>query len=78
MLKTLQVNGLGFNYKKEVKDHFFHFKNQLEEHRFDAIAWGIQKRCEEILTEWISNGIKETGIGNIVMSGGVVPKHKSK
>ena len=75
--ETLQVNGLGFNYKKEVKDHFFHFKNQLEEHRFDAIAWGIQKRCEEILTEWISNGIKETGIGNIVMSGGVAQNIKA-
>ncbi|MDC0080543.1 hypothetical protein OAJ28_01505, partial [Flavobacteriaceae bacterium] len=75
--ETLQVNGLSFNYKKEVKDHFFHFKNQLEEHRFDAIAWGIQKRCEEILTEWISNGIKETGIGNIVMSGGVAQNIKA-
>ena len=75
--ETLQVDGLGFKYKKEVKDHFFHFKDQLEEQRFDAIAWGIQKRCEELLTEWVSNGIKETGIGNIVMSGGVAQNIKA-
>ena len=75
--ETLQVDGLGFKYKKEVKDHFFHFKNQLEDQRFDAIAWGIQKRCEELLTKWVSNGIKETGIGNIVMSGGVAQNIKA-
>lgn len=69
--ETLQVDGLGFKYKSEVKDHFFHFKNKLEGERFDSIAYGIQKRTEELLTEWIYNGIKQTGIGNIVMSGGV-------
>ncbi len=68
---TLQVDGLGFSYKKEIKDHFFYFKNKLEGQRFDAIAYGIQKRTEELLTQWISNGIDETGIKNVVMSGGV-------
>lgn len=68
---TLQVDGLGFKYKKEIKDHFFYFKEKLEGERFDAIAYGIQKRTEELLSEWILNGIKETGIKNVVMSGGV-------
>ena len=69
--ETLQVDGLKFKYKNEIKDHFFYFKDKLEGQRFDAIAYGIQKRSEELLTEWISNGINETGIGNVVMSGGV-------
>tara|TARA_B100000900_G_scaffold415102_1_gene443801 strand:+ start:426 stop:2195 length:1770 start_codon:yes stop_codon:yes gene_type:complete len=68
---TLQVDGLGFNYKTKIKDHFFYFKDKLEGQRFDAIAYGIQKRCEEILTEWIYNGIQKTGIKDVVMSGGV-------
>ena len=38
---------------------------------------GFQKRCEVLLTEWVSNGIKETGIGNIVMSGGVAQNIKA-
>ena len=68
---TLQVDGLGFKYKTKIKDHFFYFKDKLEGQRFDAIAYGIQKRCEEILTEWISNGINKTGIKDVIMSGGV-------
>ncbi len=75
--ETLQVEGLSFKYKTKIKDHFFYFKQKLEGQRFDAIAYGIQKRCEEILTEWISNGIKETGIQNIVMSGGVAQNIKA-
>ena len=75
--ETLQVDGLGFKYKEEIKDHFFYFKEKLEGQRFDAVAYGIQRRCEDLLTEWISNGVKETGIGNIVMSGGVAQNIKA-
>lgn len=75
--ETLQVDDLGFKYNKKIKDHFFYFKDKLEGQRFDAIAYGIQKRCEEILTEWISNGIKKTGISNIIMSGGVAQNIKA-
>ena len=75
--ETLQVDGLGFKYNKEIKDHFFYFKDKLEGQRFDAVAYGIQKRCEVLLTEWISNGVNETGIGNIVLSGGVAQNIKA-
>lgn len=74
---TLQVDGLGFKYKNKIKDHFFYFKDKLEGQRFDAIAYGIQKRTEELLTEWISNGIDKTGINSIVMSGGVAQNIKA-
>ena len=55
----------------------FYFQEKLEGQRFDAIAYGIQKDQEELLTEWIHNGIKETGIKNIVMSGGVAQNIKA-
>jgi carbamoyltransferase len=75
--ETLKVDGLGFNYGVDVKDHFFHFKNRLEGMRFDAIAYGLQKRTEELLCEWILNGVKETGIGKVIMSGGVAQNIKA-
>ncbi|MCL9781542.1 hypothetical protein M9194_08890 [Vibrio sp. S4M6] len=75
--ETLQVDGLGFKYKVEVADHFFHFKERLEGMRFDAVAYGIQKRTEELLCDWIKNGVEETGLNNIVMSGGVAQNIKA-
>ena len=60
-MQTLQVDGLSFRYKNKIKDHFFYFQEKLEGQRFDAIAYGIQ-RTEELLTDWVSNGINETGI----------------
>lgn len=75
--ETLQVDRLSFTYKVPVKDHFFHFKERLEGLRFDAIAYGIQKRTEELLCEWIANGVKQTGLGAIVMSGGVAQNIKA-
>ena len=75
--ETLQVDGLKFKYDKQIKDHFFLFSRKVTGPRFDAIAYGIQKRCEEILTEWVSNGIAETGIKKIIMSGGVAQNIKA-
>lgn len=75
--ETLQVDGLKFKYKKQIKDHFFYFKEKLEGQRFDAIAYGLQRFTEEILTKWISNGIKHSGIQNIIMSGGVAQNIKA-
>ena len=55
----------------------FYFKEKLDGERFDAIAYGVQKRTEELLTVWISNGINQTGIKNVVMSGGVAQNIKA-
>ena len=74
---TFKVDGLEFKYNKEIKDNFFHFKQLLEGERFDAIAYGIQRFAEETLVSWIKNGIEQTGIRNIVMSGGVAQNIKA-
>ena len=74
---TLKVDGLKFSYKHQPQDHFFYFKEKLDGERFDAIAYGVQKRTEELLTVWISNGINQTGIKNVVMSGGVAQNIKA-
>ncbi len=75
--ETLQVNGIDFCYNKEPKDNFFYFKEKLAGQRFDSIAYGIQKRCEELITEWIGNGVRELGISNVIFSGGVAQNIKA-
>ncbi|MBF0422926.1 MAG: carbamoyl transferase [Magnetococcales bacterium] len=75
--ETLQNDGLGFSYRIKPKDHFFHFKEKLEGMRFDGIAWGIQKRTEELLSQWVGHGIRKTGIGHVAFSGGVAMNIKA-
>lgn len=75
--ETLQVDGLNFKYNIQPKDHFFYFKEKLEGMRFDGIAYGLQKRTEELITEWISNGVRQTGVKNIIFCGGVAQNIKA-
>tara|TARA_R110002074_G_scaffold402247_1_gene605677 strand:- start:251047 stop:252858 length:1812 start_codon:yes stop_codon:yes gene_type:complete len=69
--ETMSVDGLGFKWNVVPKDLYHHFKEKLEGCRFDGIAGGLQIFTEEILSAWIKNAIKETGINRIVFSGGV-------
>lgn len=75
--ETLQVDGLGFSYKVRPRDNFFHFRERLQSERFDAIAYGIQRRTEELLSDWIVNGITQTGIRDVIFSGGVAQNIKA-
>ena len=75
--ETLKVDGLGFDYKIKPKDHFFYFKEKLEGERFDSIAFGLQKRTEELICEWVNNAIEDTKIEDIVLSGGVAQNIKA-
>ena len=75
--ETLKVDGLDFDYQVKPKDHYFYFKEKLDGLRFDGIAWGIQKRTEELLAKWVNNGIDITGIKDVVFSGGVAMNIKA-
>ena len=75
--ETLQVNGLDFSYRVRPQDNFFHFRERLQAERFDAIAYGIQRRTEELLLEWVTNGVRQTGIRDLVFSGGVAQNIKA-
>ncbi len=67
----LKVNGLEIDYTNPDKDIYFSLKERLKAVRFDGIAGGLQIFCEDISKEWLRNCINRTGIGNVVMSGGV-------
>jgi carbamoyltransferase len=54
-----------------VKDLYYSVRDALEGERFDGIAWGLQTHLEEILRAWVENCIQETGISDVVLSGGI-------
>ena len=68
---TMYVDGLDFKFHDRPADTYHYFKERLEGCRFDGIAGGLQKFTEEILTTWVRNAIKHTGIRRVVFSGGV-------
>lgn len=68
---TLYLDGIDFKYKTRPKDHYFWFKDRFEGLRFDAIAGGLQKYTENLLTQWIRNGVLKYGISSVAFSGGV-------
>jgi carbamoyltransferase len=49
----------------------YYLKDKLFRQRFDNIAGGLQLWLEELVTEWVKNAIKTTGIRNIFFGGGV-------
>lgn len=74
---TLYVDGTEFKYKEKPVDHYFWFKERFDGIRFDSIASGLQRHTEQIVSEWIRNWIRQTGIRNIIVSGGVAMNIKA-
>jgi carbamoyltransferase len=60
-----------------VKDLYYSVKDALEGERFDGIAWGLQTHLEEVLRAWVENCIQETGISDVVLSGGIAQNIKA-
>lgn len=75
--ELLEVDGTDIKLRTKPKDFYYHWKEKLEGYRFDGIAGGLQKYLEEILTTWVKNWVKETGIDHIVFSGGVAMNCKA-
>jgi len=47
------------------------FREFFERTRFDAIAGGLQKFVEVMLTEWVTNCVTATGIRKVALGGGI-------
>lgn len=46
-------------------------RRELELFRFDAICAGLQLFTEELMTAWVANCVKETGLHRLALGGGV-------
>lgn len=68
---TMYVDGLEPKFHNRPTDSYFYFKEKLKACRFDGIAGGIQRYLEDVLCQWVSNWMNETGVYDIAFSGGV-------
>lgn len=46
------------------------FREMLELKRFDIVCGGLQMFTEDMLTTWVRNAVRETGVRNVALSGG--------
>ena len=65
------VEGFKILNTRTVKDLYYSVRDALEGERFDGIAWGLQTHLERILSRWVENCIEESGIDDVILSGGV-------
>src|SRR3989344_2971731 len=77
-MECLDVEGLKFKRNPEMTDFFKYFQEKLKGCRFDGIAGGVQDFAEELMVKWVSNCIKETGIKDVVISGGLALNIKDR
>ena len=72
-----RVEGIGIVNDRNVPDLYYSVREALEGQRFDGIAWGLQAWLEELLCTWVANALRETGLKNLVLSGGVAQNIKA-
>ena len=69
--KTMRVSDGEITSEEAPSDYYFFFRDKLEGHRFDAIAGGLQRHVETVLSDLVRYWIKELGRQRVVLSGGV-------
>lgn len=74
---VLKVDGLKIVFDQKPRDLYFHFREQLEGHRFDGIAGALQKFTETLLCDWVKNCVAEIGLKRVCLSGGVAQNIKA-
>jgi carbamoyltransferase len=68
------ARALGWRRKKGVPSMYAAYEflgGLLEGQRFDWVAAGAQRFIERMLTRWVADAVRETGIGRIACAGGV-------
>lgn len=72
-----KVEDLNFVYTNRPKDMYFSFKELYEGERFDTIAGALQGYTEDLISTWVGNLVKETGLRDLCFAGGVAMNVKS-
>lgn len=64
-------SGLEFDSLVSDQAYYYYLKEHLEGQRFDWIAGAVQRLTEKLLQEWTTEAIRQTGIRQVVLSGGI-------
>ncbi|NDK08120.1 hypothetical protein EOM39_02630 [Candidatus Gracilibacteria bacterium] len=67
----IYIDGFNFKSKIPLNRANVYFYKKLIGYRFDNIAGALQYLTEKIVSEWVLNAVKKTGIKKIAVSGGV-------
>jgi len=69
----LDASGLAFKIKthRRTSNLSRHLFKQLDGKRFDAICGGLQLFSEELLSQWVANAVKASGVKKVLAAGGV-------
>jgi carbamoyltransferase len=72
-LLVVGADGLRFETPSNIStsDCYEFLSRNFERIRFDNLAGGVQKFCEDTMLEWVRSAISKTGIRKIVAGGGV-------
>lgn len=73
-LFAFRADGLSWRRRPGVPSMYAAYeflKKRLDGKRFDTMAAGAQKFLEDMLVQWVSNAVRETGIRKVACSGGV-------
>ena len=73
----LEVRDGNLEPKRRIPDRYFYFIEAFQGCRFDGIAGALQDYLEDRLAAWVSHHVSESGIRNIVFSGGVAQNIKA-
>ncbi|KPA11440.1 carbamoyltransferase [Candidatus Magnetomorum sp. HK-1] len=73
----LKIDGLNIVYDQKPDDLYFHFRKQLEGHRFDGIAGAVQKFVEKNLCSWTKACLNKTKLPKICFAGGMAQNIKA-
>ena len=67
------VDGLrivGSKNRADQAELFSYLRDKWVDHRFDSICGAMQKYTEQVVCQLVRNVVRETGVSNIVISGG--------
>jgi len=75
LARYLGLAGDGLTFRRRVREPlnfaYPRLRRDLNGHRFDWIAWGVQRLTETLLTDWARNAVKATGLRKVAAAGGV-------